>query len=383
MHSDFPAPDARELVRFMADEKGIAFNRMSPKDAELFLQERNFFFKVKAFAKNYRKYSRGENKGKYIGLDFGCLAELTRMDKSLRSLVLQLTLDIEHCLRVRIDRSAMRHGVDRYALSAAYQERVFGQVVDDQVKRFSGEDAKRAFTRIRDMAGIDCTDARGCVVLANKMTAELAAITHGQSPTYIEDGVTCMSSSPYSRDLVRKYEGGPFPYWFLLELMTFGNVVRFYKACFGKDGLIPQEEDEASVLRRINPYLQCAKVLRNAAAHSDCLLNGLADHKQRIRASKKIKAALVDELTLDESLVNPVISVQVAMDLAAVLLCYKEIVPDGESKNLAIESMVATADRLCLHAEWFSSNNDIRDFLTYANGLLRAFAEKMRDFHPH
>lgn len=28
-HSDFPALGARELVRFMADEKGIVFNRMS------------------------------------------------------------------------------------------------------------------------------------------------------------------------------------------------------------------------------------------------------------------------------------------------------------------------------------------------------------------
>lgn len=338
---------------------------------------------MKAFAKNYRKYSSGENEGKYIGLDFGCLAELTRMDKSLRSLVLQLTLDIEHCLRVRIDRAAMRHGIGRYALSAAYQERVSGQVVDDQVERFSGEDAKRAFTRIHEMADIDGIDARSCVVLANKMTAELATITHGQSPTYIKDGVACMGNSPYSRDLVRKYEGGPFPYWFLLELMTFGNVVRFYKACFGKDGLIPQEKEEASVLRRINPYLQCAKVLRNAAAHSDCLLNGLADHRQRIRASKRIKAALVDELALDESLVSPVISVQVAMDLAVVLLCYKEIVPDGESKSLATESMVATADRLCLNAGWFSSNNDIRDFLTYADGLLRVFVDKMREPHLH
>ena len=65
-----------------------------------------------------------------------------------------------------------------------------------------------------------------------------------------------MGSSPYSRGLVDKYAGDRMPYWVLLELMTFGNVVSFYRACFsGKDPLL-SDEGERAFLKEIDPYLR-------------------------------------------------------------------------------------------------------------------------------
>ena len=89
---------------------GCQFERCGTEkeDAERFLADRNYFFKLKAFAKNYNKrFAGGDAKGRYIGLDFAYLVELSRIDKQLRDLVLDLTLDIEHYLKVRINRSAL------------------------------------------------------------------------------------------------------------------------------------------------------------------------------------------------------------------------------------------------------------------------------------
>ena len=86
---------------------------MDEKTAARFLSDRNYLFKLKAFAKNYEKcFKDGDRKGRYIRLEFAYLVELSRIDRQLRDLVLHLTLDIEHYLKVRINRGAMAAGRD-------------------------------------------------------------------------------------------------------------------------------------------------------------------------------------------------------------------------------------------------------------------------------
>ncbi len=50
--------DARAQVSYLKDEKNVSFVLMEEADAVAFLEERNFFFKLKAFAKDFEKYSR-------------------------------------------------------------------------------------------------------------------------------------------------------------------------------------------------------------------------------------------------------------------------------------------------------------------------------------
>ena len=57
---------------------------------------------MKAFCKNYSKFSQGENAGKYFNVDFAYLQELSTLDMYLREIVLNFTLDIEHFLKVHL-----------------------------------------------------------------------------------------------------------------------------------------------------------------------------------------------------------------------------------------------------------------------------------------
>lgn len=77
---------------------------------------------MKAFAKCFPRYTNpgSEHFGSYINLDFDYLAELTRLDHHFRKTVLSLTPDIEHSMKVELNRMIMDTGDDPYELMASF-----------------------------------------------------------------------------------------------------------------------------------------------------------------------------------------------------------------------------------------------------------------------
>lgn len=108
-----PPIDAAPQVRHLKD-RGVRFELTDEREAERFLRESNFFFKVKAFAKRFSRYTNpgSERFGSYINLDFAYLAKLTRLDHHLRETVLPLALDIEHYMKVELNRMIVDAGDD-------------------------------------------------------------------------------------------------------------------------------------------------------------------------------------------------------------------------------------------------------------------------------
>lgn len=84
--------------------KGIKFNIFDEEKALHFLEFNTYFFKLKSYAKNYEKYLRGENCGKYVNLEFAYLIELSTLDLHLRKFIIKLCLDIEHHLKLKLVR---------------------------------------------------------------------------------------------------------------------------------------------------------------------------------------------------------------------------------------------------------------------------------------
>lgn len=79
--------------------KGVAFTLCTEEQAASFLAYSTFFFKVKAFDKDYEINPKT---GKYLNLDFAYLMELSTLDMHLRRLILHATLDLEHYLKVML-----------------------------------------------------------------------------------------------------------------------------------------------------------------------------------------------------------------------------------------------------------------------------------------
>ena len=91
-----------EQIQYMKERQGIRFSIISEEEAEHFLKEHTYFFKLKSFARNYAKNTSGPNAGKYSNLEFAYLKELSTLDMYLRERILRMTMDIEHYLKLRL-----------------------------------------------------------------------------------------------------------------------------------------------------------------------------------------------------------------------------------------------------------------------------------------
>ena len=79
--------------------KGVTFEYMDEDAAMRFLRNNSYYFKLKAYAKNYVKNPKT---GKYVHLDFAYLVELSKLDMYLREMILEMCLDIEHLLKTKM-----------------------------------------------------------------------------------------------------------------------------------------------------------------------------------------------------------------------------------------------------------------------------------------
>ncbi len=368
--------DAAWQVSYLKREKGLSFNLVSEEEAAAFLEDMTFFFKLKSFAKNYEKrFANGPDQGKYINLDFGYLVELSRLDVHVRATALSLSLDIEHYLKVRINKAAMAHDVNPCALTENYLSYVSQVICSEMCSSCEGEKSSRAI-RVASQALEKAGKAASPAEVVNEVNGAIDAldvITCGRRPDFILNSLSARSASSYSHDLVGKYDSKQMPYWAFMELISFGPLIRLYKFCFKKHGYIPDEE-EAYVAKRSQNLLRNTQNLRNAAAHGDCLMNGL--NKRSKSASRSgVKREIID-YGLSSELVLPVGSVPLAMDFAALLLCYDMIVSSNRSKETAAGVLLALSERMKQNRVWFVKNQPINSFLEYMDALLGLFANR-------
>ncbi|MBP3772947.1 MAG: Abi family protein [Treponema sp.] len=101
-----------QLVQKMKTDKGITFNLVSEANAQKYLFNENNYLRTAAYRKNYQKYLNGQNKGKYISLDFGCLKELAEIDSLLRAELSAACFDLEHDLKIRLLKDSEKNQKD-------------------------------------------------------------------------------------------------------------------------------------------------------------------------------------------------------------------------------------------------------------------------------
>lgn len=177
--------------------------------------------KLAAYRANYEKCPMGKRQGQYKKLDFGYLKELSIIDMHLRYIIIEMCLDIEHAIKVRLI-----NDVTQNPLEDGY----------DIVRKFIAKD--------------------------NNLRILKSIRSH--------------KSGEYCKDLITKYYPY-FPVWVFVELISFGDLMyfcSFYEATYG-----------VQIIN--NALMNTVRDLRNASAHSNCILNKMTE---RIDVTKQINS---------------------------------------------------------------------------------------------
>ena len=78
------------------------FDIVSETEARRYLDTQTYYFRIKAYAKNYEKYLATDKQGQYINLDFAYLIDLSEIDAALIDLILRMTISFEYYLKVKL-----------------------------------------------------------------------------------------------------------------------------------------------------------------------------------------------------------------------------------------------------------------------------------------
>lgn len=276
-----------ELIMHMK-EKGITFEKVSERDAKIFLQNNNYYMKLASYRANYDKR---KSNGKYINLDFAYLQELSTVDMHLRYLIIQMCLDVEHALKTRLLKD-----------------------IEDNVDE-DGYDIIRRF------------------------------ITKYERST---QNIQKHKSSEYCRELIEKYYPY-FPAWVFVELISFGDLVKLYEYYTERyPGRLKDSE-----------LLYAVRDLRNAAAHSNCLINKL--QKGNNKPSVKIIKFVSGIDGIGASMRKTKLSNKCLYDFVSLLYVYKEFVNADIVKERRFSQIKEFVDgRMIKNREYFETNECIK-----------------------
>lgn len=223
-----PKLTSSQLIQKMKTDKGITFNLVSEAKALKYLFNENNYLRTASYRKNYQKYLNGQNKGKYINLDFGYLKELAEIDSLLRTKLSKACFDLEHDLKIRLlQDSETNQKEDGY------------KIVENFLK---------ANPYIVGKLEASCTSPFTTNLLNKYFTV---ALVYNNQKKRNEYKITAFNDCPV---------------WVFLELITFGDFIKFYEFYY----------KVMHIKMPINiSILKMLKNLRNACAHNNCLIADL------------------------------------------------------------------------------------------------------------
>lgn len=314
MRKPMKTPD--ELIKHLED-KGVQFNIIKRPKAKKHLSGSNYYFKLTSYRKNYPKYTTGKRKDQYENLEFAYLVELARLDVEIRHLLLQMSLDIEHFLRVFIMKEA--------------------EALLCQNKGEDGYEVIRGFLLADDIESI----------------SKRAEVSSKRSNSFTRK-MSQNRRNPYTGGLIENYSD-EMPIWTFVELSSFGDLMDFLDYYSKKRGIDPPVD-----LMSIDRVRQ----LRNACAHGNCIINDLYPVKPE-KSGKKDKSSAplfitnfvqkagVSKTMREKKLSNPRIN-----QIVHLLYVYDKVISrDKNTRKQRIKVLTNLIDRRCKkNAAYFEKN---------------------------
>ena len=277
-------------------KKNVKFEIFTEQEAKSFLQYNNYYFKIKSYARNYNMNPQNKT---YYNLDFAYLVELSKLDVYIRRIILELSLDVEHYLKVSL---------------------------------------------MNDLNGN--SDENGYNVV------ELFLQHH---PNAASDILQKANKYSFCSDLVEKHinesnEIEELALWNIVELLSFGNFMELYQLYYQ---LYPSFN--------YSTYLKSVKFIRNAAAHNNCILSSIKKPNSVKKFSKtrelSTRMGRIPELrnidNLDGMMKNPIIH-----DFVTLLFVYNDIMKKTSTKQIRTKRMHEIKQQFCDEDGRFKQNGD-------------------------
>lgn len=283
--------------------KGVKFEIMSAGAAKNYLDSNNNYFKLRAYRKNFAKHPDGDLRGKYINLDFAMLKDLAIIDMRLRYLLIHMALDIEHFSKVRLLKIIEKSCEDGYQIVADY------------------------WNLLKEI-DLECDSHR-----YDTLKSELSRNV----------------DSPYCGGIIQKYNGG-YPVWAFIELIPLGSFIHFYGFC--ADKLNNKDMKDEFYL------LIAVKSLRNAAAHSNCIIYDMGTkdslHKLNYCVARSLPTDLISKSRRDIKMGN-----ERMRQLVTLLYMHQRIVTSSGVRKQQKEKLYELVERMFLYSEMYNENDVI------------------------
>lgn len=252
-----------------------------------------YYFKIASYRENYNK----NKDGNYVGLDFAYLYELSKIDKELRYEIMNLCLDIEHALKVKLVNFIVSK-TDGY----------------EPIKKFLFD---KNVQKNPDNVQLEITNLELSKLLNHKNTS-------------------------YTKDLVEKYKPD-FPIWVFMEIISFGTLIHFLGFC--------KKNYDIDIVD--NRLLNNVRDLRNAAAHNNCLIRRLKkDGTRPLSVITTFLKTCVSEIKPEHR--KRRLSNKFTYDFICLLYLHRILVGDIE-KLTRLQTLVNS--RIPTHKEYFIKNS--------------------------
>jgi hypothetical protein len=267
---------------------GITFDITTESEAKRYLENSTYYFKLKAYAKNYDKYVNTEKKGQYINLDFAHLTDLSEIDAHLRGVIMKMTLDIEHYLKVKMLSDFQKVDEDGY-----------------------------------------------------EIVYELLSM----QPS-ITDDIETRSNTSTCNEIIAKY-GDNWAIWNIVEVISIGQFLNLYGLFYTRNKF---EESYVNMLLPI-------KMIRNAAAHGNCLINRLRPpYSRSITPSYELKYELSQHIKIPQRISEKKLAHPAIHDFAVLLYIYSRIVPKPVQLGIYGEINDLFRNRMLKHKNYYIKN---------------------------
>lgn len=126
-----PKWNNRKLINHLAS-KDVTFNNISIGQAITFLDKNNYYYKLAAFRKNFKKKD-----GKYVDLDFSYLQDLASLDMKIRAILLNIAIDVEHFIKVELSRQINNNPQeDGYSILTEFKNSQYNKYYEFTKKKF-------------------------------------------------------------------------------------------------------------------------------------------------------------------------------------------------------------------------------------------------------